>query len=92
MNRGKMFRSRFGQRLHQWQDKANQIESTVRDQATSLAEQTRDGLTRGQKTVSGWEKAVKSSVRANPLLFLGAMLAAMALAGLAGGLLMKRHR
>ena len=79
MNRGKTFRSRFDMRLHQLQDTADEIQSAVRDQATALAEQTRDGLMRGQKTVSGWEHAMEKSVRTNPMLYLGGGLALIGL-------------
>ena len=79
MNRGKTFRSRFDMRLHQLQDTADHIEEAVRDQATALAEQTRDGLMRGQKAVSGWEKSLEKSVRMNPMLYLGGVLALVGL-------------
>ncbi|XHR27912.1 MAG: hypothetical protein ACFUZC_18530 [Chthoniobacteraceae bacterium] len=95
MNRGKM--SRFNHHIHQWQDAAKdtagQIESAVREQASSLAEQTRDGLAKGQKAMGAWEKGVEDSVRANPMLYFGAALAAAALGGvLIGALLKKRKR
>jgi len=95
MNRGKM--SRFNHQIHQWQDAAkdtaDQIESAVREHASSLTKQTRDGLAKSQKAVGAWEKAVEDSVRANPLLFFGAALAAVALSGLLiGGLLKGRKR
>jgi len=79
MNRGKTFRSRFDMRLHQLQDTADHIEEAVRDQATMLAEQTREGLMRGQKTVSGWERLLEKSVRANPMLYAGGALALLGL-------------
>jgi len=79
MNRGKTFRSRFDMRLHQLQDTADHIESAVRDQATALADQTRDGLMRGQKAVSGWEKTMERSMRSNPTYYLGTALALIGL-------------
>ena len=89
MNRGKTFRSRFDMRLHQLQDTADHIEEAVRDQATALAEQTREGLKRGQKAVSGWERSLEKSVRANPLLYVGSALALIGL--LLFGMLMNRR-
>jgi len=85
MNRGKTFRSRFDMRLHQLQDTADHIEAAVRDQATALAEQTREGLMRGQKAVSVWERSMEKSVRSNPMLYAGGALA------LIGLLLLKVH-
>ena len=79
MNRGKTFRSRFDMRLHQLQDTADDIQSAVRDQATALAEQTREGLMRGQKTVSGWERSFEKSVSSNPMLYVGGALAVIGL-------------
>ena len=79
MNRVKTFRSRFDMRLHQLQDTADHIEEAVRDQATALAEQTREGLMRGQKAVSGWERSVEKSVRSNPMFFVGGALALIGL-------------
>jgi len=89
MNRGKTFRSRFDMRLHQLQDTADHIEEAVRDQATALAEQTREGLMRGQKAVSGWEHSLEKSVRANPMLYAGGALALLGL--LLVSLFMKRR-
>ncbi len=66
-------------RLHQLQDTADDIQSAVRDQATALAEQTRDGLMRGQKAVSSWEHSMEKSVRSNPGLFMGGVLALIGL-------------
>lgn len=79
MNRGKTFRSRFDMRLHQLQDTADHIEEAVRDQATALAEQTREGLLRGQKAVSGLERSLEKSVRSNPMFYLGGALAIIGL-------------
>jgi len=62
-------------RLHQLQDTAE----AVRDQATALAEQTREGLMRGQKAVSGWEHSVEKSVRSNPMFYVGGALALIGL-------------
>ena len=90
MNRGKTFRSRFDMRLHQLQDTADHIEEAVRDQAAALAEQTREGLMRGQKTVSGWERSLEKSVRANPMLYAGGTLALLGL--LLVSLFMNRRR
>ena len=66
-------------RLHQLQDTADHIEEAVRDQATALAEQTREGLMRGQKAVSGWERSLEKSVRAHPMLYAGGALALLGL-------------
>ena len=90
MNRGKTFRSRFDMRLNQLQDTADHIEEAMRDQATALAEQTREGLKWGQKAVSSWEKKVEKSMRANPGLYAGAALALIGLL-LAKILLDRRH-
>jgi hypothetical protein len=79
MKRGKTFRSRFDMRLHQLQDTADHLEEAVRDQATALAEQTREGLVRGQKAVTQWERSLEKSVRANPMLFAGGVLVLIAL-------------
>lgn len=93
MNRGKMFRKRFNQQLHDWQDSASNLGTAVRDEAAMLAEQTREGWDRSQKVLSGWEKAVESSVKSNPMLYFGAGLAAVALAALlAAGMMMNRRR
>ena len=89
MNRGKTFRSRFDMRLHQLQDTADQLEEAVRDQAAALAEQTRNGLMRGQKAVSIWERSLEKSMRANPLLYAGGALTLLGLVALA--VLMKRR-
>ena len=70
-------------RLHQLQDTADHIEEAVRDQAAALAEQTREGLMWGQKAVSGWERSLEKSVRANPLLYAGGALALVGLLVLA---------
>ena len=66
-------------RLHQLQDTADQIQASVRDQATSLAEQTMEGLGRGQKAVVNWEKSLEKSVRSNPMLYVGGALAVIGL-------------
>ena len=66
-------------RLHQLQETADHLESAVRDQATALAEQTRDGLARGQKTVSVWKKGMERAIQKNPMLYAGAALAIIAL-------------
>ena len=89
MNREKTFRSRFDMRLHQLQDTANHIEEAVRDQTSTLVAQTRTGLVRGQKAISGWERSLEKSVRDNPRLYLGA-LALMGLLVLAA--LMNRRK
>ena len=80
MRRGKTFRSRFDMRLHQLQQTADQLESAVLDQATTLAGQTREGLLRGGRAVSGWEKRAEQSVRANPMLYAGAAVMVIGLA------------
>ncbi|MCX6968508.1 MAG: hypothetical protein NTZ46_12180 [Verrucomicrobia bacterium] len=66
-------------RLHQLQDTADDIQSAVRDQATALAEQTREGFKGAQKAVSGWEHSMEKSVRSNPGLFMGGALALIGL-------------
>ena len=72
MNRGNTFRSRFDMRMHRLHDTADEFESTVRNQASALAEQTREGLMQGQKVVVAWEKRLEESLRGNPMLYLGA--------------------
>lgn len=74
MNRFKTFRSRFDKRMNQLQDAADQIETTVRDGASTLAEQTREGLAQGQKTFSSWEKSLERSMRAYPMVYAGGIL------------------
>jgi hypothetical protein len=67
-------------RLHQLQKSADQLESAVLDQATAVAEHTRDGLLRGRRTFSDWEKIAGQSIRANPMLYAGAALVIIGLA------------
>ena len=88
MNRGKM----FNRRMRQWQDSASHLQSAVRDQASSLADQTMEGFEKGQKAVGKWEKAVMDSARDNPTLFLGIAAAVIALAGLLLGLILSRKK
>ena len=88
MNRGNM----FNRRMRQWQDSASHLQSAVRDQASSLADQTMEGLEKGQKAVGKWEKAVMDSARDNPTLFLGIAAAVIALAGLLAGLILSRKK
>ena len=90
MNRGKTFRSRFDMRLHQLQDTADHMQDAVKDQAAMLAEQTRDGLMRGQKALSGWERSLERAVRDNPMLYFGSALAVIGL--LLAALLMPRRK
>lgn len=67
-------------RLHQLQKTADQVGSAVRDQATELAHQAREGLVRGRETVSDWEHELGLSVRKNPLLYAGAAMVVVGLA------------
>lgn len=84
MHRRNTFRSRFDMRMHRLHDKADELESAVKEQATALAGQTRRGWLRGQKAVGAWEERLERSIQAYPLLYLGASL------GLIGLLLAKR--
>lgn len=80
MRRGKTFRSRFDMRLHQLQQTADQLESAVLGQASAMADQTREGLMRGRRTFSGWEKMAGQSLRSNPMLYAGAALVIVGIA------------
>jgi len=80
MRRGKSFRSRFDMRLHQLQQTADQLESAMLGQATAVAEHTREGLMSGRRAVSGWEKMLGKSIRANPMLYAGGALAIIGIA------------
>lgn len=92
MNRGKIFRKRFNQQLHDLHDTADHLQTAVHDRAAMLAEQTRDGWKKSQKMMSGWEKTVEDSVKSNPMLYFGTALAAVALASLlAAGMIMSRR-
>ena len=88
MNRGNM----FNRRMRQWHDSADHLQSAVRDGASSLADQTRDGLAKGQKLMDGWERTLEGSVRAKPMLFLGITAAIIALTGLLTGLMLSRKK
>jgi len=74
MNREKTFRNRFDMRLHRLQDAAERFETALKEQTTTLADQTREGWKRGQRKVEDWEDQVERSVKKNPLLFLGGAL------------------
>ena len=78
--------------MHGLQDSAEHFEETVKDQASALAEQTKEGLMRGQKAVSAWEHQVEDSMRSHPMFYLGA---AMTLVGLLFAKMLldrRRHR
>lgn len=92
MNREKTFRGRFNRRMHGLQDTAEHLEETLKDQASVIAEQTKDGLMRGQKAVATWEHQLEDSMRSHPMLYLGA---AMTLVGLLSAKMLldrRRHR
>lgn len=79
MNRGNTFRSRFDMRMHRLHDTADEFESTVKEQASAIAEHTREGILRGQKAVTAWEKRLEASLQGNPMLYFGAALAVIGL-------------
>jgi hypothetical protein len=89
MNRGNL----FNRRIRHWHDSADHLQATMREQATSLADQTREGLVKGQKIMEDWEKTMEDSVREKPMFFLGIAVGFLGLASLltAGFLLIRKR-
>jgi len=67
MNRGR-FSRRFN--ITRFQDKAGQMEERVKDQATALAEQAREGVIRSRDAIVTFERAVVRNFQENPTLFV----------------------
>ena len=78
---GRLFKNRLSRQWHDWQESAS-----------AVAEKTRENLERGKHLVGEWERAVEDSVKTRPMLYLGAALAAVALASLLiAGTMMRGH-
>ncbi|MEI6351159.1 MAG: hypothetical protein WCP06_08635 [Verrucomicrobiota bacterium] len=79
MNRGRNFRRRFDTGIDRLQHTASQVESKVKDQASALAEQAREGYTRSRDTLVSLEHALERNVRANRGFYIAAALALIGL-------------
>jgi hypothetical protein len=78
MNRGNL----FNRRIRHWHDSADHLQDAMREQATSLADQTREGLAKGQKMMGEWERTMEDSIREKPMFFLGIAVGFLSLASL----------
>ena len=73
MNRGRIFRRRVDTGLGRLQETAGHLQERMKDQASALADQTREGLTRSRDTLMSWEHAMERNIRQNRALYIATL-------------------